>query len=141
MLFLEEFKKKKTWARPNLKKKRAPVNRNFPENEKKYKRNKEKNKKKSTKYPSEDYLSRCQHRRYNLRAFQKKSARAFVLFAKARPQDHNLTEDKKKTKKTWKRISKSKLKKNIFVDTVIIVPLKLVLMNDDEFVSVKRARN
>ena len=73
--------------------------------------------------------------------FRKKSARAFVLFAKARPQDHNLTEDKKKQKKTWKRISKSKLKKNIFVDTVIIVPLKLVLMNDDEFVSVKRARN
>ena len=44
-----------------------------------------------------------------------------------------LTEDKTKTKKTWKRISKTA---NIFVDTVITVPLKLVLMNDDEFASV-----
>ena len=97
VLFLEELK---NLSPPELKKKEKRARwQKFPENEKKYKRNKEKNKKKSTKYPSEDYLSRCQHRRYNLRAFQKKSARAFVLFAKARPQDHNLTEDKKKQKK------------------------------------------
>jgi len=92
--------KKKNLSPPEFKKKSVPqLTRNFPENEKKYKRNKEKNKKRAPNIRAKTIYHGVNTVATICARFRKKSARAFVLFAKARSQDHNLTEDKKNKKK------------------------------------------